>query len=130
MVADAVLSFVDGGMRNERMVLKSDGKGIFAEANMGPYWGTLIDWYVEQDVLYINTDCNNICSNRIEYAPDEIVPCMSGKEHHFTRLSEGAYRLTYYRSISDKTLEELEKEANECYDELLGNGARGCIMII
>ena len=120
----------DGAMRNERMVLKSDGKGIFVEANMGPKWGTLIDWYVEQDVLYINSECNNICAHKIEYASDEIVPCMSGKERHFTRLSKGAHCLKYYRAISKKTLEELEKEANENYDELLGDGAGGCVMII
>lgn len=99
----------DGGMSNERMVLKPDGNGIFAEANMGPYYGTSITRYVENDVLYINTDDRNICNAKIEYKPNAIVPCMSGKERHFTELSAGAYGLTYYRDISHKALAELER---------------------
>lgn len=92
----------DGGMSNERLVLKPDGAGIFAEANMGPYYSTLITWYVENDILYINTDDRNICNAKIEYKPNAIVPCMSGKERHFTELSAGAYGLAYYRNISQK----------------------------
>jgi len=111
----------DGWMSNERMVLKQDGTGIFAEANMGPYYGALITWYVENNVLYINTDDRNICNAKIEYKPNAIVPCMSGKERRFTELSAGAYELTYYRDISHKTLAELEQEACMLYDDILKN---------
>ena len=112
----------DGGMSNETMVLKPDGSGIFAEANMGPYYSTRINWYVEDDILFINTDCGNICSSQIKYTPDMIVPCMSGKECHFTELSAGAHELPYYRTITNKTLAELEEETHKRYDELL----KGC----
>lgn len=111
----------DGGMSNERMVLKPDGTGIFAEANMGPYYGTLITWYVENDVLYINTNDRNICNAKIDYNPNVIVPCMSEKAGHFTELSAGAYGLRYYRDITHKTLAEMEQEACTLYNDLLKN---------
>ena len=109
----------DGGMSNERMVLKADGSGIFAEASMGPYYGTLITWYVESDILYINTCDRNICCATIDYNPCINVPCMSGKEHYFTKLTAGAYGLPYYREISRKSLVELENETCKLYDEML-----------
>ena len=115
----------DGGMSNEMMILKSNGTGLFAEANMGPYFGTLITWYVENDILFINTIDRNICKKEIVYTPDVIVPCMSREERHFTELLTGAYGLKFYRNISDDTLAELEEEACSIYEYMLAK----CVVV-
>ena len=101
----------DGGMSNEMLVLMSDGTGAFAEANMSPYWVTHITWYIENDILTIQTDDCSICHRPICYQLDVVVPCMSDKERHFTALMGAAYGLDYYRDTLALPLEEREAEA-------------------
>jgi len=69
----------DGGMSDEMLVLSSDGTGAFAEANMGPYFGMPISWYLEDDILTICTNDSTICHNPINYNKKVHVPCMGSK---------------------------------------------------
>ena len=113
----------DGGMSNEVMILKSDGTGMFAKANFGPYFGTEINWFVEEDVLYINDANSNICSDEIDYKPVELVWCMSGEDQPFTGVN-GAYERRYYRIIEESnTLTDWEKYAETEYDRMVAHGA-------
>ena len=115
----------DGGMSNEMMVLKQDGTGLFAEANMGPYWVTEINWYVEEDVLTITSDSDTICNAPIVYIPDAVIPCMSNEEKHFTVLKSGAHGLEYRRAIQNYTLEEWATDAECAYQMMKKEGIRG-----
>lgn len=113
----------DGGMSNERMILKADGTGLFAEANMGPYFVTLITWYVERDRLFILSRDDSIGGqNKISYAED-VALCGMGaeEEEHFSRLKPGAYGLNYHRDVECLKFDEkrLEHIAEQAYDSMI-----------
>ena len=105
-------------MSNEVLILCSDGTGVFAEANMGPYCSELISWYVEDDILTIYSNYFALCHNPIHYERDIVVPCMSIAEKHFTGLIGAACGLDFYREIEDRTPEQAETEAQSGIDFL------------
>jgi hypothetical protein len=103
----------NGSMSNEMLVLCSDGTGAFAEANMGPYWESPINWYVENDILTIFTDDNAICHAPIKYERDVVVPSMlrDEEENRFTGLLKAAYGRDFYRDTGEHPLEAREEQA-------------------
>ena len=108
----------DGTMSNEIMVLRKDGNGIFAESNMGPYYGVEFKWYVERNNLVIYSEDSVLCYNLIQYSPRVSVTSMGGETYTYTRLKRGCFGLEFYRE-TDLTPDEHEKNADLAYDRLL-----------
>ena len=107
----------DGSMSNEYMLLKSDGTGIFAEANMEPFYGTMIEWYVENDILTINTDFMTMCHTSVNYTREFPVPCMSGTDKPHTKLEIDVMPYVFYQKIENKSIEERDADVMAWTDE-------------